>query len=98
MVLTFFNNKGPIHNNCVPRGTIVNANDIVEALGKSMKVFNKERPEMAIVVRTDSGDFRPGWKGVLRTISAAEFATALHRWYQRNEKCAQIGRTHVENS
>ena len=48
MVLAFFNNKGPIHNNCVPRGTTLNANDIVEALGKFMKVFNKKRPEMAV--------------------------------------------------
>jgi histone-lysine N-methyltransferase SETMAR len=47
MVLAFFDAKGIIYTNYVPRGTTVNANYIVEALGKFMKVFGKKRPIMA---------------------------------------------------
>ena len=43
MVLAFFDNKGPICTNNVPRGATVNANNIVGALGKFMKM-----PKMAV--------------------------------------------------
>ena len=151
MVLAFFDNQGPIYTNYVPRGTTVNANYIVGALGNFMKYFKKKRPEMAAgewffhwdnapvhtaaVVKEwiaahgvkmiahppyspdlapadfflfprvkeqlagitmTQETFRPGWERVLRTISAAEFATAFLRWYERSEKCIQIGGTYVE--
>jgi hypothetical protein len=47
MVLAFFDSKGLIYTNYVPKGTTVNANHIVEALGKFLKVFRQKRPEMA---------------------------------------------------
>ncbi len=47
MVLAFFDNKGLIYTNYVPRGTTVNANYIVEALGNFMKILKKKRPIMA---------------------------------------------------
>jgi histone-lysine N-methyltransferase SETMAR len=46
MVLAFFNSKGLIYTNYVPRGTTVNANYIVEALGTFMKILRKKRPQM----------------------------------------------------
>jgi hypothetical protein len=39
MVLAFFDSKGLICTNHTPRGTTVNANYIVDALGKFLKVF-----------------------------------------------------------
>jgi histone-lysine N-methyltransferase SETMAR len=47
MVLVFFDLKGLIYMNYVPKGTTVNANYIVEALGKFLKVFRQKRPEIA---------------------------------------------------
>ena len=44
MVLAFFDNKGLIYTNFVPRGTTVNANYILEVLGKFMKIFKQKRP------------------------------------------------------
>lgn len=44
MVLCFFDSKGLIYTNYVPRGTTVNANYIVEALGRFMKIFKEKRP------------------------------------------------------
>ncbi len=48
MVLAFFDAKGLIYTNYVPRGTTVNANAtfIMEALGSFMKIL-KKRPIMA---------------------------------------------------
>jgi histone-lysine N-methyltransferase SETMAR len=47
MVLAFFDNKGLIYTNYVPRGTTVTARYIVDALGKFLKIFKKKRPVMA---------------------------------------------------
>jgi histone-lysine N-methyltransferase SETMAR len=47
MVLTFFDAKGLIYTYYVPRGTMVNATYIVEALGSFMKILKKKRPGMA---------------------------------------------------
>ncbi len=47
MVLAFFDAKGLIYTNHVPRGTTVNATYIVEALGSLMKILKKNRPIMA---------------------------------------------------
>ncbi len=46
MVLAFFDSKGLIYMNHMPRGTTVNAKYIGEALGKFLKVFKHKRPEM----------------------------------------------------
>jgi histone-lysine N-methyltransferase SETMAR len=47
MALAFFDSKGLIYTNYMPRGTIVNAKYIVEALSNFMKIFKKKRPIMA---------------------------------------------------
>ncbi len=47
MVLAFFNNKGLIYINYVPRGKTVNANYIVKALSRVLTVFKKKRLNMA---------------------------------------------------
>ncbi len=46
MVLAFLDSKGLIYTNYVPRGTTVNANYIVEALGTFLKILRKKRPQM----------------------------------------------------
>jgi histone-lysine N-methyltransferase SETMAR len=46
MVLAFFDSKGLISTNYVPRGSTVNANYIVEALGSFLKILRKKRPQM----------------------------------------------------
>ena len=57
--LAFFDNKGPIYTNYVPRGTMVDANHIERALGKFRKVFKKKRLEMAAGgLHTDPGDLQ----------------------------------------
>jgi hypothetical protein len=45
-VVAFFDNKGLIYTNIVPRGSMVNANYIVKAMGTFMKHLRKKRPEM----------------------------------------------------
>ena len=47
MVLAFFDSKGLIYTNYVPKESTVTASYIVEALGKFLKVFRQKRPEMA---------------------------------------------------
>jgi histone-lysine N-methyltransferase SETMAR len=47
MVLTFFDAKGLIYTNYVPKAT-VNVKYIVEALGTFLKVLRKKRPVMAV--------------------------------------------------
>jgi hypothetical protein len=47
MVLAFFQAKGLIFTNYVPKGTTVNARYIVEALGSFLKILRKKRPVMA---------------------------------------------------
>jgi Transposase (partial DDE domain) len=47
MILVFFDNKGIIYTNYVPRGTTVTATYIVEALSRFLVHFRKKRPEMA---------------------------------------------------
>ena len=43
-VLTFFCNKGLIYIKFMPRGAMVSANYILEALGKFVKTFSQKRP------------------------------------------------------
>jgi histone-lysine N-methyltransferase SETMAR len=47
MFLAFFDNKGLIFTNYVPKGQTVNVNYIVEALSKFLATFKKKRPNMA---------------------------------------------------
>jgi len=47
MVIAFFNSKGFVYTNIVPKGVLVNSNFIVDALGKFMKIFKKKLPQLA---------------------------------------------------
>ena len=47
MVLAFFDNKGLIYTNYVPRGTSVNSAYIIKAMTTFLKHFRKKRPEMS---------------------------------------------------
>ena len=151
MVLAFFDNKGPIYTNYVPRGTKVNAIYIQGAPGRYQKAFKRKRLEMAAgewffhwdnapvhtaamvkewiavhgiqmiqhppysldlapadfflfpKVKEQLGgitltqqSFQPTWERVLKSITAAEFATAFLRLYERNEKCIRITGNYVE--
>ena len=153
MVLAFFDSKGLIYTNYVPRGTTINAIYIVKALGQFMKILRKKRPVMvkqkwffhwdtapvhtAAVVRDwmaakqilllphppylldlapadfflfpkiktqlagltlTQETFKKTWDGVTRTIAAPEYTTAFRQWYERCEKCIQIGGDYVEKS
>jgi histone-lysine N-methyltransferase SETMAR len=83
MVLAFFDSKGLIYTNHVPRGTMVNSKYIVEALGKFLKVFNQKRPEMA------AGDWRFHWENapvhttttVMDWMAARQFKVIKHPPY-----------------
>ena len=60
-------------------------------------LFPKVKEQLAGITLTRQS-FRSTWDRVLKTISAAEFATAFLRWHKRNEKCVRIGSTYVEKS
>ena len=47
MVRAFFDSKGLVHTNIVPKGTKVNEDNIVKALTTFRKQLKKKRPEMA---------------------------------------------------
>ena len=47
MVVALFDAKGLIYTHYLPRGTMVNANYIVGALGKFFKIFRQKKPLMA---------------------------------------------------
>ena len=64
MVLAFFDSKGLIYTNIVPRGTTVNAAYIVKALATFMKNFKEKRPQMA------AGDWFFHWDNAPVHISA----------------------------
>jgi hypothetical protein len=46
----------------------------------------------------DQDSLKTAWEGVVRTITADDFATAFRRWFERAEKCIRIGGDFVENS
>jgi hypothetical protein len=46
MVLAFFDNKGVIYMNYVPRGTTVNGNYIIKALKSVLKALRLKRPDL----------------------------------------------------
>ena len=43
-------------------------------------------------------DSKTVWEGVSRTVAAEDFATAFRRWYERCQKCADIGGGYFEKS
>ena len=43
-------------------------------------------------------DFKTIWEGVSRTVAAEDFAAAFRRWYERCQKCVDIGGGYVEKS
>jgi hypothetical protein len=47
MVLVFCDNKGVLYTNYVPRGKTVNADYIIDALGRFMKIVRVKRPHLA---------------------------------------------------
>ena len=153
MVLAFFDSKGLIYSNIVPRGVTVNAAYIVKALASFMKNLKQKRPYMAAgdwwfhwenpPVHTAASvknwlaargvqmlehppyspdlapadfflfpklkkelagrhlskdDFKTIWEGVSRTVAAEDFAAAFRRWYERCQKCVDIGGGYVEKS
>jgi hypothetical protein len=42
--------------------------------------------------------FKKELEGAVRSITAADFAKAFWRWFQRREKCVSIGGGYVEKS
>jgi hypothetical protein len=46
MVLAFFDNKGVIYTNYVPRGATVNRDYIIKALKSFLKTFRLKRPDL----------------------------------------------------
>ena len=153
MVLAFFDTKGLIYSNIVPRGSTVNAAYIMKALATFMKYLKKKRPQMVegewwfhwdnapvhtaasvknwLAARgvqmvdhapyspdlapanfflfpkmkeelagrylTQDG-FKTAWEGVARTITTDDFAAAFRRWFERCQKCVEIGGNYVEKS
>jgi hypothetical protein len=45
MVLTFFNSKGMVYNNHVPKGHTVNEEYVIKALQNFLRKLRKKRPE-----------------------------------------------------
>jgi histone-lysine N-methyltransferase SETMAR len=153
MVLAFFDSKGFIYTNFVPRGRTVNSAYIIEALDRFLKALKEKRltmtagtwwfhwdnaPVHTAVVVTNwmaarqfqiikhqlySPDLAPAdfflfpsvkrelagktltqetlkkaWEGAVRTLWAADFATAFRRWYESCEKCVNITSRYVEKN
>ena len=151
MVLAFFDSRGLIYTNIVPRGTPVNAAYIVKALAVFWKKLKKKRPQMAagdwffhwdnapvhtaaivqdwLAAREvqvlphppyspdlapadffffpkmkeelagrhlDQKSFKKAWDGVASRFTEEDFAAAFRRWFERSEKCVQVGGNYVE--
>ncbi len=47
-------------------------------------------------ITLDHSSLKKEWERVTRSISADEFATAFQRWYERCQKCIDIGGGYVE--
>jgi histone-lysine N-methyltransferase SETMAR len=61
--------------------------------------FLFRRVKEALVGTTlDQDSLKTAWEGVIRTITANDFATAFRRWFERAEKCVRIGGNFVEKS
>jgi hypothetical protein len=46
----------------------------------------------------DHNTIKKTWEGVTRSIAPDEFAIAFWRWYERCQKCVEIGGDYVEKS
>jgi predicted Zn-dependent peptidase len=46
----------------------------------------------------DQDSLKTAWEGVIRTITADDFATAFRRWFQRAKKCVWISGDFAEKS
>ncbi len=49
-------------------------------------------------VTLDQSTLKKEWEGVMRSISAEEFATAFRLWFKRCQKCIEIGSGYVKKS
>ncbi len=49
-------------------------------------------------VSLDHNTLKKEWEGVTRRIGAEEFATAFRQWYERCQKCIEIGGGYVEKT
>ena len=60
-------------------------------------LFPKLKKELA-VRHLSKDDFKTIWEGVSRTVAAEDFATPFrrYRYYERCQKCVDIGRGYVE--
>lgn len=45
-----------------------------------------------------AGGVKTAWEGVTRTIAKEDYATAFRRWYERAEKCVEIGGEYIEKN
>jgi hypothetical protein len=60
-------------------------------------MFRKVKEALAGIT-LDQESLKNAWEGVIRTITADDFATAFRRWFERAEKCVRIGENFVEKS
>ncbi len=55
MVLTFFDDKGMVYMNHVPRGATVNTDYIIGALKMFLKTLRQKRPDLALETGSSTG-------------------------------------------
>jgi histone-lysine N-methyltransferase SETMAR len=60
-------------------------------------LFRRVKEELA-GQSLDEGTLKTTWEQVVRSIAAEEFATAFRRWYERCQKCIEIGGGYVEKT
>jgi hypothetical protein len=60
-------------------------------------LFRRVKDELACVT-LDQSSLKKEWEVVTRSISTDEFATAFWRWFERCQKCLEIGSGYVEKS
>ena len=79
MILAFFDNQGMIYTNYLEMGKIVNADYIIDALGRFLKVFKARRPEKA------AGDWILHWD------NAPVHTAARTRAFMEEKKIQTLG-------
>ncbi len=60
-------------------------------------LFRHVKEELAGVT-LDHSTLKKEWEGITRSISAEEFATTFWRWFERCQKCIEIGGGYVKKS
>jgi histone-lysine N-methyltransferase SETMAR len=60
-------------------------------------LFRRVKEELA-GLSLDASSLKKIWEGVIRSITAEEFATAFRRWYDRCEKCIRVKGEYVEKT